>query len=98
MCKSCGTPLLSSTEKSRGRHEDCPALYDEVLFERLRTWRRERAEQQKVPAFVVFSDATLETIAERKPDSPQALLSVSGVGRAKLEAYGDDVLTIVVGS
>ena len=93
MCKTCGQPLGSAAEKARGRHEGCPAAYDEELFERLRSWRREAAGNK--PAFTVFTDATLEAIAERKPDSPAALLGVAGVGRSKLEAYGTDVLALV---
>jgi len=93
MCKTCGNPLGSREEKIRGRHEDCPAAYDEELFERLRSWRREVAGNK--PAFTVFTDATLEAIAERKPDSLPELLKVGGVGRNKLEAYGEDVLSLV---
>jgi DNA helicase-2/ATP-dependent DNA helicase PcrA len=48
-----------------------------------------------VPAFVVFTDATLQLIAEHKPRTPEALLRVNGIGRGKLERYGDEVLTLV---
>ena len=41
-----------------------------------------------MPAFVVFSDATLLAIAERRPTDNAALLSIPGIGRAKLDAYG----------
>ena len=98
MCKTCGGPLSSGKEKALGRHEGCPALYDEELFEELRAWRKRRADEAGVPAFVVFSDATLEVIAERRPENEQALLAVSGVGRAKLESFGEDVLAIVTKS
>jgi DNA helicase II / ATP-dependent DNA helicase PcrA len=93
MCKTCGKPLGSREEKVRGRHEGCPAAYDEELFERLRAWRREAAGNK--PAFTVFTDATLEAIAERKPDSLDALLRVAGVGRSKLDNYGAEVLALI---
>ena len=48
-----------------------------------------------MPAFVVFSDATLELIAEQKPQTPEALLRISGIGRQKLDRYGEDVLGVV---
>ena len=48
-----------------------------------------------MPAFVVFTDATLQLIAEHKPRTPEALLKINGIGRAKLERYGEDVLTLV---
>ena len=48
-----------------------------------------------MPAFVIFSDATLLAIAERRPTDNAALLSIPGIGRAKLDAYGQDVIEIV---
>ncbi|MDO9496876.1 MAG: ATP-dependent DNA helicase UvrD2, partial [Nocardioides sp.] len=94
-CRECGKPLRTGAEKKRGRCGDCPASYDEALFERLREWRKERAGMDEVPAFVIFTDATLQLIAEHKPQSQQALLRISGVGESKLERYGDDVLALV---
>ena len=64
----------------------------------LRAWRLERSSADKVPAFVVFTDATLQLIAEHRPADTQALRRISGVGTAKLERYGDDVLALVAGS
>ncbi|WP_344009437.1 ATP-dependent DNA helicase UvrD2 [Nocardioides lentus] len=94
-CRECGVPLTTPTARKTGRCEDCPASYDEALFERLRAWRVERAGEEKVPAYVVFTDATLQLIAEHRPDSPEALLRITGVGRTKLERYGDEVLALV---
>ena len=94
-CRECGRPLATGAEKKRGRCSDCPASYDEELFERLREWRKERAGEESVPAFVVFTDATLQLIAEHKPRTPQALLKISGIGQSKLDRYGEDVLTVV---
>ena len=94
-CRECGKPLSSAVEKKRGRCHDCPASYDEELFERLRVWRKARADEDEVPAFVVFTDATLQLIAEQRPTSAAALLRISGVGPAKLERYGDSLLAVV---
>jgi DNA helicase-2/ATP-dependent DNA helicase PcrA len=94
-CRECGRPLASAPEKKRGRCQECPASYDEALFERLREWRRSRADEDSVPAYVVFTDATLQLIAELKPRTPQALLGISGIGRQKLDRYGADVLELV---
>jgi len=62
---------------------------DEALFERLRVLRRRLADEQRVPAYVVFSDATLAEMAARKPSTHAELLEVGGVGQTKLERYGD---------
>ena len=95
MCRACGKPLGSTAERKVGRCPDCPATYDEALFERLREWRRDRAAADSVPAFVVFTDLTLQAIAERRPSDEQQLLAISGVGKRKLEAYGRDVLALL---
>ncbi len=65
------------------------------LFERLRRWRREQADERSVPAYVVFSDRTLAELAAARPQSRTALLAVPGVGPAKLEMYGDAVLAVI---
>ena len=62
---------------------------DEALFARLRALRKRLADEQQVPAYVVFSDATLAEMAARKPATYVELLDVGGVGQAKLERYGD---------
>ena len=68
-----------------GRCEDCPSAYDEALFERLREWRAEQARAASVPAYVVFTDATLTALAEVRPTTERELLAISGVGRTKLD-------------
>lgn len=65
------------------------------FFAQLKAWRLERARSQGVPAFVVFSDRTLEAVVSAHPTSPEALLEVPGIGPAKLEAYGDDLLDLL---
>ena len=71
---------------------------DEELFERLRTLRKGLADAQHVPAYVVFSDATLAEMAARKPHTLAELLEVSGVGQTKLERYGGAFLEVIAGS
>ncbi|MCW2827421.1 MAG: ATP-dependent helicase, Rep family [Marmoricola sp.] len=94
-CKQCQKPLASSRERNRGYCQDCPVPYDEELFELLRSWRKEQAEAQSVPAFVVFSDATLEALAEVKPTDRKGLQSINGIGKAKLDRYADELLGII---
>jgi ATP-dependent DNA helicase RecQ len=68
---------------------------DEALFEALRSLRKRLADEQNVPAYVVFSDATLAEMAARRPATYADLLEVSGVGKAKLERYGDAFLALI---
>jgi DNA helicase-2/ATP-dependent DNA helicase PcrA len=95
VCRVCRAPLDSVPERRIGRHEGCEAPYDEALFERLRQWRAETAKADSVPAYVVFTDLTLQAIAEVRPGSAEALLSINGIGASKREKYGDAVLALV---
>ena len=72
-----------------------PSSAGDPLFDALRRWRRGRADRDGVPAYVVFHDSTLAEIAHRRPRSLSDLRSVSGVGPAKLERYGQEVLEIL---
>jgi DNA helicase-2/ATP-dependent DNA helicase PcrA len=65
------------------------------LLEALQLWRRERAKQDGVPAYVVAHDAMLATIAVERPDSLAALRRIKGMGPVKLDSYGPEILTIV---
>jgi DNA helicase-2/ATP-dependent DNA helicase PcrA len=67
------------------------------LFERLRAWRSQAAQSQSVPAYVVFTDATLQAIAETRPGSIRELSALPGIGARKLELYGEDVLAALAG-
>ena len=82
----------------RGAEQPAAAKEDDPLFEALRRWRKERAARDGVPAYVVFHDATLADIAARRPRSLPDLRSISGVGPAKIERYGPEVLAVVGGS
>ncbi|GAA2755600.1 ATP-dependent DNA helicase UvrD2 [Actinopolymorpha rutila] len=96
-CRTCGQPLHDAAERKVGRCADCPATYDESMFERLRTWRTEQAQEQRVPAYCVFTDATLIAIAEACPSGESELAGIPGVGATKLKRYADDVLAICAG-
>jgi DNA helicase II / ATP-dependent DNA helicase PcrA len=97
-CRSCGTELTSAAQRKVGRCDGCPPTYDEAVFERLRTWRLAVARSSSVPAYVVFTDATLTAIAEREPSSEAELAQISGVGARKLGLYGAPVLALVGGA
>ncbi|GAA4283892.1 DNA helicase RecQ [Brevibacterium daeguense] len=73
------------------------AVEDQPLFEALRSWRAEQAREQGVPAYVVFNDATLIGVAERRPASIDQLRGISGIGLKKLDRYGQALLEVVAG-
>ncbi|GAA0950459.1 ATP-dependent DNA helicase UvrD2 [Nonomuraea longicatena] len=93
-CRVCAKTLSAAAEQKLGRCATCPAEYDETLLENLRTWRATVAKESKIPPYVVFTDVTLQAIAERAPRSEQELLSIAGIGRVKLEKYGEAVLNL----
>ena len=68
---------------------------DGELLRRLKTWRSAEAKRRGVPAFVIFHDTTLEELAALRPSDRGRLRSVRGVGPAKIEQYGDDLLLIL---
>lgn len=65
------------------------------LFDKLRALRLKLAQELNKPAFVVFSDATLEDMEFKKPRTREEFAGVSGVGEAKLEKYADDFLKVI---
>jgi DNA helicase-2/ATP-dependent DNA helicase PcrA len=97
-CRGCGDELVTAAQRKTGRCDTCPPSYDEATFERLRTWRLAVAREQSVPAYVVFTDATLTAIAERVPSDDAELAAISGVGARKLALYGAAVLAVVGGA
>ncbi|RJL33509.1 ATP-dependent DNA helicase UvrD2 [Bailinhaonella thermotolerans] len=96
-CRVCGATLVSVTDRKLGRCSGCPADYDEALLERLKGWRAAVARTAGIPPYVVFTDVTLQAIAERAPLTEQDLLSIAGVGRVKLDRYGAAVLEVIRG-
>ncbi|HVQ88297.1 MAG TPA: ATP-dependent DNA helicase UvrD2, partial [Actinomycetes bacterium] len=96
LCVSCGRALTTPLERKLRHCSQCEVSIDLELFERLRTWRKTEAESASVPAYVVFTDATLTAIAQDKPTNELALAAIPGIGRAKLERYADAVIELVV--
>jgi DNA helicase II / ATP-dependent DNA helicase PcrA len=89
-------PVSAAAPRRRAGLEP-PEGADQELFTRLRAWRSARAEAQKVPAYVVLTDATLAELAVRQPADVPELVAVPGIGQTKLDRYGEDVLAIVRG-
>jgi ATP-dependent DNA helicase RecQ len=71
------------------------ATADPGLVTRLRKWREDRRAAQNVPAYVVMSNATLEELAQVRPQSLEALLGVKGMGPIKVRQYGQELLEIL---
>ena len=68
---------------------------DAHLLDRLKRLRKRLADEQRMPAYIIFNDRTLREMAESRPSSPAALLGISGVGPAKLERWGATFLAAI---
>ena len=91
----CGKPLLGTMAMKLRRCDGCPSDVDVELLDRLKDWRRSTAKEQQVPAYVVFTDATLTAIAEHRPADTSALVAIPGIGANKLDRYGEAVLALI---
>jgi len=81
-------PRPKAAAKKPARKRGAALDYDEGLFQRLRTLRKEIADAAEIPPFVVFGDASLAEMAAYRPGDEEALLTVNGVGKHKLQKYG----------
>ena len=97
-CRVCGGGLTDALDRKLGRCATCPSTLDDALLERLQEWRVRVAGAQRVPPYVVFTDATLTALAERCPTGTADLVAIAGIGPRKLSLYGDAVLALVGGA
>lgn len=79
----------------KDKRRDALAPEERALFDRLSALRKDIARTRSVPAFVIFSDATLRDMAHKKPRTQAQFLRVSGVGEQKLAAYGQQFLHVI---
>ncbi|GAB1475633.1 hypothetical protein MASR2M70_04650 [Bacillota bacterium] len=90
-----GKGAKEKSQKGSSRKNKLPQHLDEQLFEQLRELRFSIAQKQGVPAYIVFSNATLSDMCNRLPKTEKEMLEVSGVGEIKLERYGDQFLNAI---
>ena len=69
--------------------------YDPGLAENLREWRRSKAREQQVPAYIVLHDSTLEELCRRRPANVAGLRQVPGIGERKADVYGAEILQVL---
>ena len=84
--------------KKRSRPEASSGREENGLFEALRALRFRIAARENVPAYIVFSDATLREMAEQRPRNAAEMMRVGGVGERKMEKYGDEFLREIASS
>ncbi|NHC06153.1 DNA helicase RecQ [Azonexus fungiphilus] len=85
----------SSPSRSSSTAVSDLAPADEALFQLLRKWRADTAREQGVPAYVILHDKTLRELAETRPVSHGLLAGITGMGSAKIEHYGEELLQLI---
>lgn len=81
--------------KAQSKKRQSAARKRDSLFEHLRKLRRELAQSQGIPPYLIFTDATLEEMSAAKPRNDLEFQSISGVGERKLQRYGDTFMTAI---
>ncbi|MDN6639468.1 MAG: DNA helicase RecQ [Tetragenococcus sp.] len=96
MVSSEGVEVLLGKQKVYRKQASVKQLADDdELFEKLRELRLELAQEQHMPPYIIFSDKTLQELAQKKPSTPVELLQIKGVGQNKLDKYGERFLTLL---
>ena len=93
--KSILTPI--SNELRSNRKEEWKELLDETsmpLFNTLRQWRNEKSKKEGVPPYIILNNKQLAELCKRRPQSQYELMKVGGIGKAKVERYGGDILKL----
>ena len=70
---------------------------DELLFKRLKEWRKQRAEKEGIPVYIVATNEQLLAAIHSKPGTKEALKMLKGFGKKKIEKYGEDILKVIGG-
>ena len=95
LCQKCQKVLVNVVERRIGRCGDCPGEIDPQLLEALRAWRKQTSEENRIPAYMVLTNATLNMLAEVAPRDREALARVPGIGAVRQEQFGEAIISVV---
>lgn len=87
--------LLGKQEVYRKQAPVRQLVADDELFEKMRSLRSQLAQEKNLPPYVIFSDKTLTELAEKQPQTSLEFLQIKGVGKSKLDNYGDQFLALL---
>lgn len=88
-------PLNKKKSKKTPAKQTATLTPNEALIQALKKYRKEIAQQNKVPAYVIFNDATLNQLAAQQPKNEEELLAIQGMGTVKVERFGKDLLALI---
>ncbi|MGF2942881.1 DNA helicase RecQ [Enterococcus xiangfangensis] len=87
--------LLGKQEVYRKQAPVKKLVADDELFEKMRSLRSQLAQEKNLPPYVIFSDKTLTELAEKQPQTSLEFLQIKGVGKSKLDNYGEQFLALL---
>lgn len=90
-----GNRDMAHGKKQHGYWKDLLAGDQAALFDTLRSWRAERAKQEGVPPYIICNNRQLAQITATRPSTLADLANVQGIGKAKIEKYGRELLTLL---
>lgn len=85
----------SSSSKFSVTSEDELSASDKEVYNYLKAWRRDKADQLNIPAFMICHNSELMSIAKARPKSPEELLQIRGFGEQKTTRYGEDIIVMI---
>lgn len=88
------TPRISSITEGVAQ-KSAVTNYDKVLFARLRFLRKQIADKENIPPYIVFNDATLQEMAQYQPTTEREMLQINGVGAIKLERFAQPFIALI---
>lgn len=88
--------ILKKKKMSKGSSNETLTPLQDILFQNLRAWRKAKALELDLPAFVIFGDLTLRELAKKNPQTLSELEGVYGIGETKLEKFGKEVLKALI--
>ena len=92
---SLAMPRLNFSAYAYSQKQPAHRKYDKDLFARLRFLRKQIADSENIPPYIVFNDATLQEMAEFMPETENEMLQINGVGERKLERFGNAFLGLI---
>ncbi len=93
------SPVSKEASSHQAKDESWKKIIKEdemPLFNTLRQWRSEKSKKDGVPPYIILNNKQLAEVIQRRPQSKYDLMKVDGIGKAKAEKYGDDILKITL--
>lgn len=66
-----------------------------IIYNKLKDWRSEKAKESQLPAYIIFHNAHLLSIAKQKPSNLEDLEQINGLGKSKTEKYGTEIIEVL---